>query len=237
MEISPSKSLVIGTGEVGSALYRVLKEKYEVYKRDLENIDLEGIEFEVMHICFPWSENFVRQVVAYKEEYKPRFTIIHSTVPVGATRACGKNVWHSPVRGVHPKLERSLKTFVKYIGGEFEPRLIQYFENCGIKTEFLGDAETTEAMKLWETTQYAWFIILQKEIWRYCQERLLDFEKVYTEANRTYNEGYEKLGMPHVRRPILKHIPGPIGGHCVIPNCRLLNSPLSRIIENINSSY
>jgi hypothetical protein len=100
------------------------------------------------------------------------------------------------------------------------------FEQLGIKTRTYENARTTEALKLWSTTQYGRMIMLEKEIYEWCQENDVDFDAVYTQHNQDYNEAYLKLGRPDVVRPWLKHIPGPIGGHCVLPNAKLLKIKL-----------
>ncbi len=96
---------------------------------------------------------------------------------------------------------------------------------------------TSEALKLWDTTQYGWMIVLNKEIKKWCDENGLDFEVIYTEANKSYNEGYQKLGRPEVMRPYLKYMSGKVGGHCIVPNCRLLNSEIAKFILKKNRSY
>ena len=99
----------------------------------------------------------------------------------------------------------------------------EYFEKVGIKIKLVDHPNDTEALKLWSTTQYKRFIELEKEIYEWCGKNKLDFEIVYTDVNETYNKGYKKLGMNHVNRPVLKHIKGKIGGHCILPNYKLLN--------------
>ena len=74
-----------------------------------------------------------------------------------------------------------------------------------------------------------------------CNKNKISLEEAYTKWNETYNEGYKKLKMPHVVRPVLKNYPGKIGGHCVISNCQILNEtiadPISKIILKHNKTY
>lgn len=228
-------SLIIGAGQVGKSLRNVLKKEHKVYLRDLEDLELKRVDF--LHICFPFSKGFAGYVKNYIKQYQPRFVIIHSTVPVGITRKCGENIWHSPVRGVHPNLEVGILIFKKYIGGEYNKEIEDYFEKVGVELVFFDKPETTEALKLWSTTQYGLFVIIQKEIYKWCQENNLDFDKIYTEANKTYNEGYLKLGRPEVIRPILKQIKGEIGGHCILQNAEMLDSDLSRFFLRMNKKF
>src|SRR5216684_3573751 len=138
------KTLVIGNGEVGKSLFEVLHSAHETYMRDTEHFDLPGVE--VLNICFPCREKnvFIETVKKYIEQYKPKLTIIHSTVPVGITRLIGKKVVHSPIHGKHPNLQGGILTFVKFVGGHdvASVYLAQRFLNAaGIRTEAVSSAE------------------------------------------------------------------------------------------------
>ena len=76
-----------------------------------------------------------------------------------------------------------------------------------------------------------------KEAKRLCDKFGVSFEDVYTRANKDYNEAYTKLGMSNVVRPVLKYMDGEIGGHCVIPNTKLLNDWLTNTLKNRNALY
>lgn len=209
-------NLVIGLGEVGESLKNFL---------DCEGVDLgdqiEG-KRDVIHICFPFEKDFFDNVKIYIEKFDPQIVIIHSTVPVGATREIGDNCVHSPIRGKHPNLEESIKTFTKFFGGPMAEEASQIFKERGVDVITTLKAENTEAMKLWDTQIYKEAILLNKKIHQYCVDNDLDFDLVYTKANETYNEGYRKMGNPEYAKYVLKYIDGPIGGHCVESNSKLL---------------
>lgn len=230
-----NKHLIIGAGEAGRSLYNVLKGHYRVYIRDKNN-GKNGI-FEVLHIAYPPRRDFISATKRYIKIYKPKLVIIHSTTPVGATRKIAPFAVHSPIRGVHPRLERGIKTFVKYFGGRDARKAAQYFSQIGIKTKIFKKPEATELSKILDTTYYSWNIVFVKEAKRICDKLKLDFDEVYTMSNQDYNEGYRKLGMAHVARPVLKPMPGKIGGHCLIPNCDLLNDWLTETIKKRNQEY
>lgn len=211
--------LIIGYGEVGKALHKVLGEAMWI---DRKKWTWRAQQVDVVHICTPYNDHFDELVRSYQPFGD--LTIVHSSVPVGTCDAL--QVVHSPIRGVHPYLEEGIKTFVKYFGGKKAPKAAKIFSDLGIKTKVFKYARTTEAIKLWDTTQYGRLIMLEKEIYDWCFRHKIDFNAVYTHANQDYNEGYIKLGMVHVVRPYLKHIPGSIGGHCVIPNAKLLGVKL-----------
>lgn len=229
-------TLIIGNGEMGSALANVLSEVYEpVFVKDVEDLKLDKVKW--MHVCYPYNKDFVKITQDYINKYKPTYTIIHSTVVVGTTRKIGENVWHSPMRGLHPDLESGIKTFTKYIGGKFNSEVNNYFADAGIKFVHVDDPETTELGKLLDTTYYGWIIAFCKEAEKICKEYKADFSVAYTHMNQSYNEGYTKLSKPHFVRPLLVPMRGPIGGHCVIPNCHLFKSKISEILLKLNKGW
>lgn len=231
-----NRHLVIGLGEVGSSLFRVLREHYDVEGIDSKS-SVDGA-FGVIHACLPYSKRFQTILEDYLKLYADNeaLVIIHSTVPLGVTEGIEGAV-HSPVRGVHPQLDKGIKEFVKFFGGARAEEAAALFEAIGIETLCTKNPRNTEAMKMWSTTYYGWNIIFQKLVQEYCEEHGLDPNFVYKESNLTYNEGYQELGRGNVVRPVLDHVPGGIGGHCVIPNCRLLESEVSRIILEQNNRF
>jgi len=222
------KSIILGCGEVGKALFEVIG-GYLEYGKPTSNALNDA--FDIMHICFPYSNEFISEVKRYQELFKPKYTVIHSSVPVGTSKKL--NAFHSPIRGVHPNLAQGILTFVKYLAPESK-ELKKYFEDAGITVKMFDKAETTEAIKLWDTTYYGWNILFNKEVKKWCDENNLNFEEVYTDANATYNQGYLRLGKPEVVRPVLKYMEGKIGGHCVKNNLKLFKSTIGKIIEKLD---
>lgn len=211
------RHLVLGLGEVGTAIQKVINA--DGYDPRLPKITHDG-EYDVLHVCFPFSATFETEVAEYRKHLKASLVIVHSTVPIGTCERI--DAVHSPIRGVHPNLEAGIRTFVKFFGGPRAEEAAQYFSAVGVKTLCTPLAKNTEAMKLWDTEQYREAIKLEKRIHERCDIEGLDFDIVYTLANATYNEGYELLGMPAYKKYVLKHVEGPIGGHCLEPNHKLL---------------
>lgn len=211
------KHLIVGHGEVGKSLHQVLG---KVLYYDTKGSTWTDEHVDVVHICIPFldTESFSKEIEKWKKVGD--LVIVHSSTAVGTCDALG--VVHSPICGVHPDLTKGIQTFVKYFGGKDASKASNIFKKFGIRTQIFEKAKTTEAMKLWSTTQYGFQILLEKEIHAWCEENGVDFEDVYTRQNKDYNEGYTKLNMEHVVRPYLKHYPGKIGGHCVIENSKLL---------------
>ncbi len=221
MEKNKSKIGILGFGEVGQAIARFYKNPRI---KDLGHNDgLAGVE--ILHICIPWSKNFVKIVKDEIKTAKPKLTIIHSTVVPGTTRKIGGMVVHSPIRGIHPKLYLGVKTFVKYIGADNKraAKLAErHLRSLGIKTRVFMSSATTELGKLLDTTYYGLVIAWHGEMEKMCRRYGVNFEEAVSDFNRTYNEGYKKLGKANVIRPVLYPPKGSIAGHCVIPNAEIL---------------
>lgn len=217
------RHIIAGNGEVGAALSSVIGGKIH---DPVKKLIARG-HCDVLHVCFPYCASFISNVKKYQRQFKAKLTIIHSTVPIGTSRKC--NAVHSPIRGVHPYLETGIRTFVKFFGGEPKDayRAAGIFDKLRIKTFVTDKAENTEALKLWDTTQYGYMILLNRKIKKWCDKNSVDFNIVYTLANETYNNGYAGLGRPEVARSYLKHIPGLIGGHCVRQNAVLLDKKIA----------
>ncbi len=221
------RQLVIGCGEVGTAVAGLL----DADKCDV-NVSAPREQYDVIHVCFPYSTEFCQHVANYQAKFRPSLTVIHSTVPLGTSRACG--AVHSPVRGKHPNLQESLKIFVKFFGGARANEAAALFSQCSCAC--VPDQETTEALKLWDTTIYGVNIALEKTIHEWCKKNNVDFQTVYTYANETYNAGYLAMGNPEFCKYVLKHVPGPVSGHCVKPNGLLLGGWPNDLIQSAGMS-
>ena len=218
---------IVGLGETGKSLAEIYADhpQYRIFSKDLDFDEIQ--EVEILNICIPYNEKFL-PTVTEKASSSDKI-IIHSTVPVGVTRkvfeATGISVCHSPIRGIHPHLYEGLKTFVKYVGpvnhGD-APIFKAHLESLGMKSEVFSSPETTELAKLLSTTYYGICIAWHGEMGKMCQEHGLDFTEVVSEFNKTYNQGYTELGKLNVVRPELYAPEKHIGGHCVIPNAKIL---------------
>lgn len=237
------QSLILGGGEVGSSLKKVLdlrkdKEAAGIFDKKDDDFKekIKNVDCKTLHICFPFGKNFIKDVINYSVIFKPELIIIHSTVPVGTTKKINSLLFrtsndrdthavHSPVRGQHPNLDKGILTFTKYIGTEsgkdFEKAMN---ELSNLKVVWFKKSEDTELGKLLDTSYYGVCIAWHREMERLCKYFGADFENVVTDFNTTYNEGYAEL-RPNVVRPVLTS-PGKkkIGGHCVVQNAKLLKS-------------
>lgn len=217
------KSLIIGSGQIGSALFDIFAPYHECHMRDVADLKLAGVE--VMHIAFPYGRRFVDQVKRYIKQYQPKIIFVHSSVAVGTTSQFGLNAVHSPERGRYPNLAKEMKTFPKYIGTPYELTwqvASQYIEECGWKTVRVRDPRMTELVKLLSNIHLGMEIAWRQEVDRMIKSLKLSDSTVYEQWEDSYNKGHKDLGHEHLIRPRLKS--DPIGGHCILPCTDILCS-------------
>lgn len=225
------KAAIIGYGEIGSAvaaLYRRRGLPDPIVHDPALGFDAgtSHLLADVVHVCVPGGA--VRDVVVPTVTPDPLW-IVHSTVPVGTCRkvaeACRSNVVHAPVRGVHPNLVAGLEAFTMPVSGmrSVVTRAADHLHTLGIRTSaWPGRWEDTELAKILCTTRYGLDILFMRQAAELCSKFGADFDRVYTEWTKQYSDGFEMLGQWWFRRPVLRPMSGPIGGHCVLPNARML---------------
>jgi len=230
--------LVLGLGEIGGTLFELLKEnkdKFEIYGLDLDSAKMKALgqneskipqNVETLHVCLPCSNRdvFMNTTVNYAKRFKPKLIIINSTVPPGTTMEifaqCKCLVAHSPSRGVHRNSEYmkwEMKRWTKYVGGADPKSAIaacKHFKKMQLKVKRLKSCKETELAKLFETTYRAWMVACFQEMHRISRKFGAEFDETVDFLEDTHRIRFD--------RPIM--FPGPIGGHCLIPNTELLLS-------------
>jgi UDP-N-acetyl-D-mannosaminuronate dehydrogenase len=212
--------VVLGLGEVGKPLLELLSEQYNALGVDVSPRVEQAGKIDFLHICYPFEiDDFIGETAQYIEFYRPAVTVINSTVGIGTTRAIaertGAAMVNSPIRGKHACMLEELRLYTKFIGAT-DPlageQAARHFESVGVKTKILSSPEATELAKLTETTYFGLLIAWAQEVERYCEQ-----------AGANYNEVisfYEEIKY----LPPVKYFPGIIGGHCVLPNIKILLS-------------
>jgi UDP-N-acetyl-D-mannosaminuronate dehydrogenase len=225
-------SLVLGLGEVGRPLLQVLSARHHVEGIDVPARDVEGC-VDIMHVCYPAEiHDFVGVTRDYCRRYKPEIVVIHSTVPVGTTAAVeaavAVPVVHSPVRGKHVRMAEELTHYVKFLGARDEmvaARLADYFAHAGMKTRILPSPEASELAKLTETTYFGVLIAFAQDVDRMARQVGVAYDDIAA--------FYEEIGY----LPRTKFFPGVIGGHCVMPNIKLLKKSFtSKLLDAVEWS-
>jgi UDP-N-acetyl-D-mannosaminuronate dehydrogenase len=217
-DTAKARTLVVGVGEVGSALAAVLDRHEPVLRHDLDRVKIEE-PIGTMHLCVPFqsAHQFETVALGYIDRFKPALTIINSTVLPGTTRSIAQKsqspVAYSPVRGKHVRMEQDLVRYFKYVAAPdriWASNAEVHFRAAGIKTRRMAEVESLELAKLAETTYFGTCIAFAQEMNRYAERIGGD----YSEAIEFFDE-IDFL-------PRQRYFPGFIGGHCVIPNIKLL---------------
>jgi UDP-N-acetyl-D-mannosaminuronate dehydrogenase len=225
--------VIVGLGEVGKPLYDLTSKYHSVLGVDITLPSNTPSGVDVLHICYPFQiRDFVGECARYMDLFKPKLTVINSTVAVGTTRKVadrtGAAVTYSPVRGKHTRMLEELVKYRKFIGaldpvsGELAAR---HFQSLGMKTKTLSSPEAAELAKLTETTYFGLMIAWAQEVERYADQTGAYYDEIVS--------FYEEIGF----FPPVKYTPGVIGGHCVMPNIELLRTmDDSQILNAIKSS-
>lgn len=225
--------VVAGLGEVGKPVFDLVSQSHNAIGVDiaLPGKDVEHID--VLHVCYPFRiGNFVEETARYIERFKPKVTIINSTVAVGTTRRIAERthtaVVNSPVRGKHARMLHDLQSYTKFVGA-ITPSdgllAVRHFESLGLQTKLLVTPEATELAKLTETTYFGVLIAWAQEVERYCDKTGANYDEV--------TSFYDEINF----FPSVKYFPGVIGGHCVMPNIEILKSFTdSKLLDAVESS-
>ena len=226
------KVVVVGLGEVGKPLFELVSQRHDAVGVDIAPVGpIEDVE--ILHVCYPFQiKDFIAETARYIDFFRPAVTIVNSTVAVGTTRAIaektGAAVVNSPVRGKHARMLEEIRLYTKFVGAMDPPagqRAAKHFESVGLKTKLLSSPEATELAKLTETTYFGLMIAWAQELERYCDQAGQDYDEI--------TSFYEEIKF----FPPVKYFPGIIGGHCVMPNIKILSKwDHSVILEAIQAS-
>jgi UDP-N-acetyl-D-mannosaminuronate dehydrogenase len=217
--LAEGKVVVLGMGEVGQPLFRILSRKFDCVAVDIDPVEINE-PCAVLHVCYPfWVPDFVATTARYIEKYKPRLTMIHSTVAPGTTRKIhetlpGQAIVYSPVRGKHARMEADMLRYKKFVAGLDPPAVEgaqQHLRQAGFQTDTFPTPDIAELSKLLETTYFGVLIGWAQEVERLAAQHDGSFDDVVSFIK-------EVDFLP-------SHIfPGLIGGHCVMPNIAILRT-------------
>jgi UDP-N-acetyl-D-mannosaminuronate dehydrogenase len=213
--------MVIGLGEIGKPLFNLIKKVYpEAIGKDIQPVEINN-QIGIMHICIPFknSDHFVGIVSEYAKKYSPEVIVVNSTVVPGTTKTIEKTTnitsIFSPIRGKHTRMESELLFYTKFIAGDnvnAVNRISEHFKSIGMKTEILTKATSLELAKLFETTYFGLLIAWAQEMDRIAKYNEGDYEEIV--------KFFQEISY----LPPVVFQPGFIGGHCIMPNIKILKS-------------
>lgn len=216
-EVRNHDQIVLGLGEVGSILRKV----FACHGYDpLYNDPLVG-HFRVMHVIFPFDDNFIRNVEAYRDRYTPDLIIVHSTVPIGTTKKIPHAV-HSPVNGRWNNMEHDIRAFAKWVGANTEKdaaAAIEVLEDGKLKTHLVSTSTVSEALKLLCLSRYGVDIAFS-----HYAENVMHKVGGTTKDFLDWTLNYNAHVSADRIRPVIYPHGNYIQGHCVCPVTAMLSS-------------
>jgi UDP-N-acetyl-D-mannosaminuronate dehydrogenase len=230
---SPGSSaavLVVGLGEIGRPLLEILRGAHDAAGRDIEDRPFGGVQ--VLHLCFPYSPDFVSSAARYVSLYEPEVVVVNSTVIPGTTTEIhdktGIPAVYSPVRGKHARMTEEMLRYRKFVAGTSAHAVAlvdEHFTAAGISTQRMSSPEALELAKLLETTYFGVQVAWAQEMDRFAGAVGADYWETIA-----FFEEIDFL-------PPVAFQPGYIGGHCVMPNLDLLEQVRgSRFIDVMRES-
>ena len=242
------KDVVVGMGEIGKPILKLLSKRNITVGFDL-NPDLmdqrkfqryKNLQTSFLHITIPVTGKFINNVLKLDKKFQPECIVIHSTIKPGTTKKLqGKlsiPVIYSATRGIHKRMIYDLKRYTKFFvisenaprGKWASSRFVKLMKRCGIKTKKMSKPETLELAKIICDTSYlGWLVNYAQLSNKIAIEHGVDYDEMWSFSD----EIHKLLG----NRP--KMYPGYIGGHCVIPNLKLINDSTLSIINDMNNRY
>jgi UDP-N-acetyl-D-mannosaminuronate dehydrogenase len=224
--------LVVGLGEIGGPLLKILAETHHAVGRDIEDRPVDGVK--VLHLCFPYTSDFVSSASRYIALYEPGVVVVNSTVIPGTTREIqektGVPAVYSPVRGKHARMTDELRRYRKFVAGisaQAVALVEAHFAAAGMTTQRMSSPEALELAKLLETSYFGILVAWAQEMDRFAGAVDADYWETI--------DFFEEIDF----LPPVGFQPGYIGGHCVMPNLELLEqvrrSPFIDVMRESNS--
>jgi len=242
------KNIIVGLGEIGNPILKLISKKeiaigFDINPKLTDHKKLkkyEKLETSFLHICIPYSKNFLKNTKSLYNKFKPTSIVIHSTIEPHTTEKIQKlipiPIIYSATRGVHKRMFHDLKRYTKFYAIEEDAPQAKWatkeyaklMKKCGVKTKKMSNPITLELAKIVvDTSYYGWLINYAQISNMIAKKDGVNYDEMWSFSD----EIHKFLG----NRP--KMFPGFIGGHCVIPNLDLINDKTLNIIREINSDY
>jgi len=246
--VNSKLNVVAGLGEIGRPILKLLSKSAPAFGYDtnpkLNNEKQiqkhENVPVNMLHICIPFSKKFNNNVIHLHKKFLPEIIVVHSTIQPYTTKRLQKKlpcpVIYSATRGVHRRMLSDLKKYTKFFATEkTDPKsewaakkYSSLLRKCNVKSKRMKDPVTLELAKIVvDTTYYGWLINYAQLSSMIAQKYGVDYDEMWTFSDEIHRH--------LANRP--KMFPGFIGGHCVIPNLKLIDEDDFWQIDRINNTY
>ena len=212
------KAILIGYGEIGQAVKEVFSNFHDIDVVKKEGDEIPGQSYDLMLVAIPYTDKFVEIMEDYKSKVNVNSIVVFSSVQIGTCSQIG--AIHSPIEGLHPHLVESLKNCRRWVGGSDE-LVNKFFAESKLSCRQFEKPEITEALKLSSTALYGLNILFANYRKKIADDLDFDFSN-FKAYDKDYNNLYQSLCMPQYQRYLLDPPEGEIGGHCIVPNAKIL---------------
>ena len=174
-----SKDVVAGLGEIGGPILRLVSKSkiavgFDINSKLVNKKKLEKysqLETTFLHICIPYNDKFIKNVISLKNRFSPKGIVIHSTIALYTTHKLQKQISvpiiYSATRGVHKRMISDLKRYTKFYSIEenapnrkwADSSYSRLMKTCHVKTKKMSKPITLELAKIVvDTSYYGWLI-------------------------------------------------------------------------------
>lgn len=243
----PQKDVVGGLGEIGKPILQLISKATPAIGYDINEKLIDKNKFQkykrlrtsFLHICIPFSKEFISNVISLSKKFNPQGIVIHSTISPNTTKKLQSllsiPVIYSATRGVHRRMLYDLKRYTKFYAIEPDAPKAKWaslsytnlMKKCGVKVKKMSNPLTLELAKIVvDTSYYGWLINYAQLSNMIAIENKIDYDEMWSFSD----EIHKFLG----NRP--KMFPGYIGGHCIIPNLDLIHNQTLDLIKKLNTN-
>ena len=243
-----TKNVVAGLGEIGMPIFKLISKNNICVGYDKNTKLMDSSSFEkysslptkFLHVCIPFTKNFISNVLSLEKLFKPDCIVIHSTIKPYTTQKIQSKtntpIIYSATRGVHKRMLFDLKRYTKFFAIEkniknkksISNSFSKLMKKSKVKTKQMSEPLTLELAKIvCDTSYYGWLINYAQMSKMLTIQHNIDYDEMWTFSE----EIHKFLG----NRP--KMFPGIIGGHCVIPNLDLIDNETLDMIKKINNKF
>jgi len=241
--------IVIGIGEIGLSWLHLVKKARKTVGVDLDPSkcigEWHGEDVEIMHVCIPYSQNFVNTIIGYALKFNPKCIVIHSTVKPFTTKKIDEDdglprnitVIYSPIRGVHSRMELDMKRYDKFYASYKDDctlyeQLLLNMEIVGYKAE---NPHTLEyAKNLVDVVYYGYLIAYAMKTEEIAVKYGINYDEMWMFAYQIdqYLGNRPPCGLPGMDK--LYPDPKGIGGHCILQDLELVKDDLEEVYSLIH---
>lgn len=201
------KNVVVGLGEIGRPILQLISGRslavgYDINEKLMDKRKFgkyEKLKTSFLHICIPFSKDFIKNVISLVSKFDPEVIVIHSTISPGTTNHLQAKltipVIYSATRGVHKRMLYDLKRYTKFYAIEPNASRVEWasqaysklMKKCGVKTKRMSKPIVLELAKIVvDTSYYGWLITYAQLSNMIALEHRVDYDEMWSFADEIH---------------------------------------------------